>query len=116
MAMAHPSKHAESSARRWGGHPSEYLKFHEWLDESKALVADVRHRALRHHAEGVFMMEKIFGSSFVNSVGKTVYVRYIGEQHVLEDLGRIPSFQDWIESIQLQPWMRGQRLASTEEA
>jgi Domain of unknown function (DUF6915) len=113
--MAHPLKHAESSARTWGGDPSEYLKYHEWMDESKALVADPRHRALRHHAEGIFMLQTIFGPWFVNSVGKKVYVRYLGEQHVLEDLGRIPSFQDWIQSIRIEPWMKGQRLTCTEE-
>jgi hypothetical protein len=26
------------------------------IDESKAITADFRHRALRHHAEGIFML------------------------------------------------------------
>ena len=38
--------------------------------------------------------------SFVNSVGKTVYIRYIGEQHVKEDCnGYIPSAKEWVDNI-----------------
>ena len=32
-------------------------------------------------------------------------VRLIGEQHVMEDLGFIPSFVDWVRCIQPKPWM-----------
>jgi hypothetical protein len=89
--VAHPLKHAESTARKWGGRPEDYLAIHQWFDESKAFLADFRHRAMRHHAEGIFMCEKFFGVTVTNSDGKQVPVRYIGEQHVREDLGRIPS-------------------------
>lgn len=112
--MAHPMKHAESSARKFGGKAEDYLAIHAWFDESKAFVADFRHRALRHHAEGIFMAEKIFGVSITNSDGKEVFVRYIGEQHVREDLGRIPSFQDWIQGVPIEPWMYGQKLVTKE--
>jgi hypothetical protein len=37
--------------------------------------------------------------------------RYLGEQHVREDLGRIPTAQDWLSQIKPQRWMYGQRLA-----
>jgi hypothetical protein len=39
----------------------------------------------------------------------------IGEQHIREDLGRIPSFQDWATAVRMQPWMYGQRLTKTTE-
>jgi len=113
--MAHPIEHAKRSARKFGGKPEDYLAIHQWFDESKAMVADYRHRALRHHAEGIFLAEKIFGVTIRNSSGKDVPVRYVGEQHVREDLGRIPSFQDWAMSIQIEPWMYGQRLSKTRE-
>jgi len=48
--MAHPFKHAESSARKFGGKAEDYLPIHNWFDESKAFIADFRHRSLRHHA------------------------------------------------------------------
>lgn len=108
--MAHPFKHAESSARKFGGDPEDYLAIHQWFDESKAFMTDFRHRAMRHHAEGIFLCERIFGTSIINSDGKTVFVRYIGEQHVQEDLGRIPSVNDWLRNLSPQPWMRGQKL------
>jgi hypothetical protein len=76
---------------------------HDFFVESKAFVADFRHRALRHHAEGIFMAERIFGSTILNSDGKAVPVRYIGEQHVREDLGRIPSFQEGIQELPTRP-------------
>jgi len=103
-------KHAQSSAQRFGGKPEDYLPIHDWFDESKAFLADFRHRALRHHAEGIFLCEEIFGVSFTNSEGKEIPVRYVGEQHVKEDLGRIPTAQDWLTQIKPERWMYGQRL------
>jgi hypothetical protein len=64
-----------------------------------------RHRALRHHAEGIFMLETLFGSTLTLSSGRIIPTRWIGEQHVTEDLGRIPSFADWARAIQPEPWM-----------
>jgi hypothetical protein len=86
-----------------------------WFDESKSYVADFRHRALRHHAEGIFMAERIFGSTILNSDGKAVPVRYLGEQHVKKNLGRIPSFHDWIQELPTRPWMYRQKLAKTQK-
>ena len=109
--MAHCHYHALSSVRKWGGKPSDYLPLHQWFDQSKAILADPRHRALRHHAEGIFMLETLFGATIVNADGREVPVRLIGEQHVLEDLGTIPSFADWARLIEPRPWMlRGRSL------
>ena len=69
------------------------------------IIADFRHRALRHHAEGIFMAETIFGSTITLSTGRIIPVRWIGEQHVREDLGFIPSFGDWVRAIRPEPWM-----------
>jgi len=33
----------------------------------------------------------------------------VGEQHVKEDLGHIPTAQDWLSQIKSQRWMYGQR-------
>ena len=108
--MAHPLKHAESSARKFGGKAEDYLAIHNWFDQSKSFFADFRHRALRHHAEGIFLAERIFGVTIANSDGERVPVRYVGEQHVKEDLGRIPTVQDWLSQISPQRWMYGQRF------
>ena len=113
--MAHSYHHAVSSARKFGGMPEDYIAIHSWFDRSKEIVADFRHRALRHHAEGIWLAETIFGITIVNSIGRHVPVRLIGEQHVFEDLGRIPSFADWVRCIRREPWMgRAGRLDPSE--
>ena len=51
------------------------------------------------------MAEKLFGPTLSNAAGRIVPVRWIAEQHVREDLGRIPSFADWVRCIRPEPWM-----------
>ena len=104
--MTHPYYHAESSARKFGGIPQDYLPIHNWFDQTKESFCDFRHRALRHHAEGIFEAEKIFGVTITNSEGKHVPVRYIGEQHVMEDCGgKVPNMADWFSKITPEVWM-----------
>lgn len=103
--MAHPYHHALSSVKKWGGTVEDTLAVHAWFDASKSITADFRHRALRHHAEGIFMAERLFGTTLALSSGRIIPVRWIGEQHVREDLGRIPSFADWVRAIRPEPWM-----------
>jgi len=101
----HPIEHAKSSAKKYGGNPEDYIEVHNWFDETKSQTADPRHRALRHHSEGIFLAERIFGLSLKNSIGEDIPVRYIGEQHVQEDLGFIPTVAHWLENMELKDWM-----------
>lgn len=103
--MTHTYYHALSSVRVFGGKPEDYLEIHNWFDETKESFCDFRHRALRHHAEGIFECERVFGITITNSDGKQIPVRYLGEQHVMEDCGRVPSLADWLSKIQPEPWM-----------
>ncbi len=104
--MAHPLHHAESSARKFGGTPSDYQAIHDWFDASKEHLAVFTHRALRHHTQGIFEAERVFGLSVTNGAGRNIPVRWIGERHVKEDCqGRIPSMADWFKRIQPAPWM-----------
>ena len=103
--MAHPYHHSLSSVKNWGGKPEDYQAIHDWFDESKSYFADIRHRALRHHSEGIFMAEKIFGTTITNSAGRVIPVRFIGEQHVKEDCGFIPTVADWLGNIKTEGWM-----------
>jgi hypothetical protein len=103
--MAHPYHHAVRSAKLFGGSAEDYVAIHSWFDESKAHFPDLRHRALRHHAEGIFLCERIFGVTVRTSAGREVPVRLIGEQHVKDDLGWIPTAKDWLQHITVQPWM-----------
>jgi hypothetical protein len=101
--------HARSSARRWGGKPEDYLAIHEKIDSSKSAHAEVTHRCVFHSAFGIYVIEDIFGRTLTNSDGKEVFVRDVAEQHVLEDLGWIPSLSDWLREMPSQPWMAGAR-------
>ncbi len=96
---------ALASVKKWGGEASDYMPLHTWFDQSKSIAADFRHRALRHHAEGIFMLETIFGPTITLSTGRVIPTRYVGEQHVQQDLGFIPSFADWMRAIRPLPWM-----------
>lgn len=110
--MAHPLHHAESSVRKYGGKPEDYLAIHAWFDESKVAMANFRHRALRHHSFGIFEAEKVFGIFIVNADGKRIPVRFIAEQHVREDCGGIiPSPIDWLRGITAKPWMSVGKIA-----
>ena len=113
ILMAHPFYHAQRSARLFGGVADDYLAIHSWFDESKAFMPDLRHRALRHHSEGIFLCEKIFGVTIANSDGKPVPTRSIGEQHVQDDLGWIPTLKDWLCHLEIQPWMTKTRFRPT---
>lgn len=104
--MAHPFHHALSSARKYGGVWQDYIAIHDWFDETKKIIPDVRHRALRHHAEGIFLCEQIFGKTFIRqSDGKEIPTRWIGEQHVFEDFGFIPTVEQFFKHMEIAPWM-----------
>nr|WP_244467756.1 hypothetical protein [Pseudorhizobium banfieldiae] len=74
-------------------------------DSSKAHSADFRHRAMFHHSAGIWLSEAIFGTTITLSTGRIIPTRWVGEQHVREDLGFIPSFTDWVKTIRPEPWM-----------
>lgn len=113
--MAHPNHHSESSARKFGGQPSDYHAIHDWFDLAKSHIATPIHRALRHNSFGIFEAQSVFGRSITNSDGRPVPVRFIGEQHVREDCRRIPSVSDWLRPLPLEAWMvNGVILPDTE--
>lgn len=89
---------ARSSARKFKGQLEDYLPLHEWLDAPS-------HPALRHHAQGIFEAEKKFGVVILNSDGKKVPTRVLCEEHIKEEIGFIPTAQDWITHMELHKWM-----------
>jgi hypothetical protein len=114
MVMANPYHHALSSVKKWGGVPEDYQAIHDFFDASKESWADPRHRALRHHTQGIFECERTFGHAIRISTGRMIPVRWVGEQHVKEDCGFIPTMQDWFCNIRMQKWM-GEPPANLEE-
>jgi hypothetical protein len=116
--VANPYHHAISSVKKWGGTVEDYMAIHEWFDASKEMHGDFRHRALRHHSEGIFMCQTLFGDPITHTIrlssGRPIPVRWVGEQHVTEDLGFIPSVSDWLRAIAPEPWMNRSRPLSLE--
>lgn len=102
-----PMIHAKASAKRYGGKPEDYLKIHDLMDSSKAAVADVRHRCVFHSALGAYIVEQVFGHTMVNSDGKEFSVRDVAEDHIIEDLGFIPSLEKWLSGMPIEQWMGG---------
>lgn len=108
--MSKPWIHAKNSVKKFGGEPSDYMPIHNLMDSSKGAIGDNRHRALTHNswfigADGP--LEKIFGPVIINSDGREVSVRDIGEQHILEDFGMkfIPTAQDYLQEMEIKNWM-----------
>src|ERR1043166_9920820 len=112
--MSKPRNHSLSSAKKFGGEWTDYIEIHSWFDQTKGYVPDHRHRAILHSAFGVFLASQVFGE-VINGIktevfrrksdGKEVSVRDIGEQHVIEDLGWIPTMQDYLQHMEVQEWM-----------
>lgn len=103
--MSHPYHHSISSAKKFGGQWTDYIQIHSFFDETKAHFPDMRHRALRHHSEGIFWAEEKFGKVIKNSDYKLVPVRIIAEQHILEDIGFIPTIADYLKEMNQAGWM-----------
>ena len=102
-----PRLHAKSSVKKFGGKPEDYQKIHDFLDSSKAHFPDMRHRALLHSSFGIYIAEQVFGLYFINSDGHEVSVRDVAEKHIIEDMGRIPTVQDYLEGMPLYNWLGG---------
>ena len=106
--MAHPMKHAESSARRFGGRVEDYLQIHDWFDESKAFMADFRHRALR-------TMRKAFSCASTSSVSQSPTAKankFLCATSENNMRARISGAYPLHKLSQIKPvrWMYGQRF------
>jgi hypothetical protein len=111
--MAKPLLHAEHSAQKYGGVVEDYIPIHNFIDSSKAHVPDIRHRALLHNSFGIYLTEQVFGVYIVNSDGKKVSVRDVAEDHIKQDMGTIPTVQDWLKCMGIQDWMLGHKKPKT---
>ena len=88
-------------------HHAQLLQyFHDYVD----------HFDLRKHIRFNTRVEKAQrksggGWTITLSTGRIIPTRWVGEQHVREDLGFIPSFADWVKAIRPEPWMgRSERI------
>lgn len=112
--MSHPYVHAESSVKLFGGKVEDYIEIHSWYDASKAWCPDWRHRAMRHHIEGIQECISVFGETILNSDSKTVSVYDIGVQHQVEDIGFVPTAKDWMDHFDEKQWKTFQNKKTQE--
>jgi len=95
-------KHCQISVKRWGGIESDYLDIHSFIDHTKNICADSRHRIL-HTEWGInHVVVPIFGHTLINSDGKHINVKDMCERdHLLVDYQNkfIPTLSDFVEAI-----------------
>jgi hypothetical protein len=102
--MSHSFYHAVSSSKAFGGVPEDYLEIHAWFDRSRGGTSSILHRFLAHHTAGIQDAVAHFGSTITISTGRKVPVSLIGEQHITEDLGFVPSLDDYIGMMSCPRW------------
>lgn len=102
-----PFKHSRISAKQFGGVPEDYQDIHDFIDHTKQNLPDVRHRMLLHNSWGCFLVEKIFGVTRKNSQGFEYSPRDVAEQHVIDDLGFIPTLEKCFQNVPLDKWLGG---------
>ena len=94
--------HSRISQQRWGGEMDDYLPIHDFIDSTKSLCSDGRHRIL-HTLWGVnHVIVPIFGHTLINSDGKAINVKDLCEKdHLLVDYNKrfIPTLSDFTDVI-----------------
>jgi hypothetical protein len=102
-----PYVHAQMSVKKHGGEIGDYMEIHEWFDQTKAHVPDMRHRLFLHNSFGIYLCQQVFGFTMKNSDGRVVSIRDIGEEHVLQDLGFIPTLDRCLATLPMHDWLGG---------
>lgn len=91
-----PWRHAKSSAMRRQVHWIKDLAIHEFIDSSKTACSDLRHRIVLHNNDlGVFLAQMAFP--------ERDDCKDIVESHIREDIGTVPSLNDWLFTAQIPP-------------
>lgn len=94
--------HSRISVKKRGGKIEDYLPIHDFIDSTKELCSDNRHRIL-HTVWGIRrVIVPIFGHTIINSDGKSINVKDLCEQdHILPDYQNrfIPTLADFVSAI-----------------
>ena len=97
-----PLQHAQISAKIYGGVWADYIEIHNFLDSSKAACAHFKHRFLLHHTEGIELAVRLFGEQIENNEKQTVSTRRILSGHLIEDVGKVVTIEDWARDLMPQ--------------
>jgi hypothetical protein len=99
-----PSNHARRSAARFGGEKEDYLAVHAFLETARLHLPSASHRVLLHTTLGIQTLEEIFGLDLLTR-GGPVPTRFVAEIHIRADLGFIPTLEEALDTLPLEPWM-----------
>lgn len=97
--------HSEISVKKRGGKIEDYYAIHDFMDSTKELCSDNRHRILHTHWGIKQVIIPVFGHMLINSDGKIVNIKDLCEQdHILPDYHNrfIPTLADFVEAISPQ--------------
>ena len=56
---------------------------------------------------GCFIVEQVFGRTRTNSAGRIYSPRDVAEDHIMQDLGIVPSAEMYLKNMRIEPWMSG---------
>jgi len=102
--MSHYHYHSVSSVNAFGGAAEDYHALHKWMDRGRAGTDKLLHRMLAHHTQGIADAIERFGETITNSQGRQVPTSLLARQHVLEDLGFVPTLDDYLELLHCPRW------------
>lgn len=102
--MSHYTYHSLSSVNAFGGHPEDYHRLHQWMDRSRGGSDRLLHRMLAHHSQGIQDAVALFGDTITNAQGRQVPTALLARQHVVEDLGFVPTLEHYLELLHCPRW------------
>ncbi len=97
-----PYLHAQISVKKRGGKIEDYYEIHSFIDSTKELCCDNRHRILHNMWAVRRIVIPIFGAVITNSDGKKIDVKDICEQdHLISDFDNkfIPNLDDFVRNF-----------------
>lgn len=100
-AILHSSLGCYIVERLFGFPYSKFQKLSKkfnWTEEEQAAIIELLEDARTNGT-----------TSMINSDGKVVQVRDVAEQHILDDMGKIPSVGDYLKDMPMYEWLGGPR-------
>jgi hypothetical protein len=94
--------HAYVSVRQRGGRVEDYYDIHAFIDSTKEICSDNRHRLFHTHWAVKHLVVPIFGASITNSDGRRIDVPELCERdHLLPDFHNrfIPTLSDFVAAF-----------------
>lgn len=101
--------HSENSAKEFGGEPEDYYTIHQFIDSASDHYPEFGSLAILHSSYGVTIVEKVFGRYLTldrDKLPRLISVKEVALKHIRDELGCVPSVQDWVSSIQSEPWSK----------